>query len=219
MLPMNKLLQIKKKGNPITNTIPESSFQSISAQNTDLKSMLAHFDDRFNSLNSTIESFKCFFTDEFRKLSETVTSWSSKITTMDSCINTIVDCINDLDKEVSKVNSYQIELNDLKQKINELPSAIRRHLKKRPVASKSGYCLNPDTDIDFVTRVAIKNDSVENKPRPIILKMQARYKKDDFLSSLRKIKNLKASDLGYAGVNTPIYANDHLSTYIYISSK
>ncbi|VVD02911.1 unnamed protein product [Leptidea sinapis] len=155
---------------------------------------------------------------------------------MESCINTIVDRINDLDKEVSKVNSYQIELNDLKQKINELSEGtlrndqwVRRsniqingipHKKcenliqiVKSLASKSGYCSNPDTDIDFVTRVAIKNDSVENKPRPIILKMQARYKKDDFLSSLRKIKNLKASDLGYAGVNTSIYANDHLTTY------
>lgn len=43
--------------------------------------------------------------------------------------------------------------------------------------------------------------------------MQARYKKDDFISSLRKLRNLKTSDLGIAGSLNRIYINDHLSGF------
>lgn len=50
------------------------------------------------------------------------------------------------------------------------------------------------------------------KPKPIILKMQSRYKKDDFLVSLRKLKNITAGDIGFTGVTSRIYFNDHLSS-------
>lgn len=44
------------------------------------------------------------------------------------------------------------------------------------IAKKGGWKLNFDADIDFVTRVAIKNDTTDNKPRPIAVKFQAVYK-------------------------------------------
>ncbi|XP_050355676.1 uncharacterized protein LOC126776871 [Nymphalis io] len=243
ILPMNKakwkcpVCKISKKNNisPKLNMISDK-INTNQAQIIDIKSLIAHFDERFNSLHYTMESFKSFITDEFKKLSESVTFWSTKINTIESSINSVVDRMNDLDKEVTKIENYETELVELKLKLRELSENTNRneqwvrrsniqingipqnkgenlvHIIKT-LAEKSGYPINFNTDVDFVTRVAVRNDSSENKSRPIILKMQARYKKDDFLSSLRKLKNLKACDIGFSGRNNPIYINDHLSTY------
>ncbi|XP_064076649.1 uncharacterized protein LOC135194775 [Vanessa tameamea] len=244
ILPMNKAkwkcpaCKISKKNNTISpklNTMSEK-VNNNQAQIIDVKSLIAHFDDRFNSLHSTMESFKSFITEEFKKLSESVTFWSTKINSIESSITSIFDQINYLDKEVAKIDNFGTELEELKLKFKELSESSNRNeqwvrrsniqingipQKKgenlvhiiKTLAEKSGYSINFGTDVDFVTRVAVRNDSSANKSRPVILKMQARYKKDDFLSSLRKLKNLKASDIGFSGSNNPIYINDHLSTY------
>nr|XP_026494844.1 uncharacterized protein LOC113399816 [Vanessa tameamea] len=47
--------------------------------------------------------------------------------------------------------------------------------------------------------------------KAIVVRFLARYKKDDFLSNVRKQK-LKACDLGFSNVNTPIFFNDHLTS-------
>lgn len=250
MLPMNKArwkcstCKLLKKGN--SNTSPRltavssdnvcASTSQLQPHDNSVKSMIAYFDDRFNSLHSTMESFKSFITEEFRKLSETVSSWSTKISYIETSINSVVDRINDMDREISKIDNYRTELEELTLKFKELSENtirndqwVRRsniqingvpHKKGenliqivKNLASKCGFSINVDTDIDFVTRVAVKNDTADSKPRPIILKMQARYKKDDFLASVRKLKGLRACDIGFTGVINPIYANDHLSTY------
>lgn len=104
-------------------------------------------------------------------------------------------------------NGSNIQINGVPQKNGEnLINVIKL------LAEKCNYHLCPDTDVDFVTRVASKNDIDKTKPKPIILKMQARYKKDDFLTSLRKLGSIRARDIGFPGVQSQIYVNDHLST-------
>ncbi|XP_046978170.1 uncharacterized protein LOC124543894 [Vanessa cardui] len=245
ILPMNKakwkcpVCKISKK--PCQNISPKlpntsEKINIISQSQLDIKSLIDHFDDRFNSLHSTMESFKTFITEELKKLSETVSFWSTKIKSVESSINSVVEHMNNLDIEVSRIDKLGTELEEMKIKFKELSDNNNRNeqwvrrsniqingvpQKKgenlitiiKTLAEKSGYPLNFNTDVDFVTRVAVKNDTSDNHSRPIILKMQARYKKDDFLSSLRKLKNLKASDIGFPGKNNPIYINDHLSAY------
>lgn len=68
------------------------------------------------------------------------------------------------------------------------------------------------TDIDFVTRVA--PSSHDNKQiKPIIVRFLSRYRKDDFLSSVRKLKNLRPRDLGFTDTYSDrlIFFSDHLT--------
>lgn len=229
-----------KKSNPKNSKVGDYANSDIiqhpSNVQAEFKPLLAQFDERFNRLNSTIESFKSFITLEFKQLSDTVNAWASKITLMETSVNSVVDRMNDIDKDLNKMKTLESEFNYLKNNFDELLMSNRKNeqwvrrsniqingvpYKKgenliniiKSLAVQSGFQLNPNNDIDFVTRVAVRNDGKNNKSKPIILKMQARYRKDDFLSYLRKIKTLKACDIGFHGINTPIYANDHLSSY------
>lgn len=78
------------------------------------------------------------------------------------------------------------------------------------LAKHTGFDIDPRVDIDFVTRVAPK-ESKKGQHKPIIIKMQARYRKDDFLTSIRTKRNLSSSDIGCGG-DSRIYANDHLTS-------
>ncbi|XP_063529580.1 uncharacterized protein LOC134740857 [Cydia strobilella] len=74
----------------------------------------------------------------------------------------------------------------------------------------AGFPINVDTDIDFITRVAPMSSDTK-KTKAIVVRFLARYKKDDCLNRLRKLRDLKACDVGFAGNNSPIYFNDHLT--------
>lgn len=241
MLPMNKarwkchICKLSKKTN--SNISPKlvgpESMQSQCTPSSEIKSLIAHFDDRFNSLHTTMDSFKSFITEELRKLLETVSFWSTKITSIESSISSVVDRVNEMDKEVLKIQHIESELEEMRLKMNELSDSNRRNEQwvrrsniqingiphkngenlmqiVKNLSTKSGFVLNTESDIDFVTRIAVKNDTNDNKPRPIILKMQSRYKKDDFLSAIRKLKNLRACDIGFPGIKSNIYVNESL---------
>lgn len=79
------------------------------------------------------------------------------------------------------------------------------------VVSKTEFKLDVNTDIDFVTRVAAKNNEPK-RSKPIIVRFLSRWKKDEFLAQVRKLK-LKCCDLGYASKNNFIYFNDHLTSF------
>ncbi|CAH2092292.1 unnamed protein product [Euphydryas editha] len=214
----------------VDSTQPQSLFQ------TDAKSLISYFDDRLTGLESSINSFKSLITDELKKLSDAVNIWSNKITAVESSIVSVTEGLNELNVEVGRIDGIKLELEECKSKIKEFTEYkdrndqwVRRSniqingipLKKgenlnqiiKNLAAKCGYTLNIDADVDFVTRVAVKNDTSDHNIRPIIVKMQSRYKKDDFLALLRKIKNCTAKDIGFTGAqgNNRIYFNDHLS--------
>ncbi|XP_061725087.1 uncharacterized protein LOC133531027 [Cydia pomonella] len=129
-------------------------------------------------------------------------------TELDGVKKVIDDIINDSRKNEQWVRRSNIQINGVPEVKGENLYAVLKSL-----AEVSGFPLDTNTDIDFVTRVAVRNDRDNAKPKPIIVKMQARYKKDDFMSSLRKIKNLKAADLGYSNSANRVYINDHLSSF------
>lgn len=79
------------------------------------------------------------------------------------------------------------------------------------IANKTEFKLNIESDIDFVTRVAAKSDLIK-RSKPIIVRFLCRWKKDEFLAQVRKLK-LKCSDIGYTSKNNFIYFNDHLTSY------
>lgn len=144
--------------------------------------------------------------------------------------------VNSIEDKVDEVDKLKLEIQDLKKSlhnisdeqrkndqwvrrsnilINGIPQKANENLVEilKKLAAISGFSLNVDTDIDFVTRVAVGKESDQKKPRPIVVKMQARFKKDEFMAATRKLKNLTARDLGFPGTDQRIYVNDHLSPY------
>lgn len=224
----NSNVKISPPAGKSDNTSPTHGETMV---NFDLNSLLSHIDMKFNSLSSAIDSFKSDVSDKLNNLTATIKTWDNKINTMESSISSLSD-------EIIRVNgvnkSLKIELDELKKSVNDISDKflkneqwVRRsniQINGMPqkenenlieviknLADKSGFRLNPETDIDFVTRVAIKNDKENKTPKPIIVKMHSRYKKDDFITSLRKLKNLNACDFGFTSMRTRIYVNDHLS--------
>ena len=64
-------------------------------------------------------------------------------------------------------------------------------------------------DITFATRVSPKS-KVQGRPRPIVVKMNSRLLKDNFLSGARKTR-LTTKDLNFSSDPKPIYINEHLT--------
>ncbi|XP_050680158.1 uncharacterized protein LOC126976059 [Leptidea sinapis] len=114
--------------------------------------------------------------------------------------------IKEKDSKDQWVRRSNIEIVGIPEKKNEnLLDLVNK------LAKCCGYNINPSLDLDFVTRVAVKTTNEHKKPKPNVIKLQARYKKDEFLYALRKIKDLTASDLSFTCDNK-VYANDHLTT-------
>ncbi|KAG7301073.1 hypothetical protein JYU34_015459 [Plutella xylostella] len=179
----------------------------------------------FHGINDEIKGLKNHFVKLESTLNENMECLSQKITSLESQVKRLLKIkdefddlrklvngvILDTDKKDQWARRSNIEIIGIPEKKGEDLMAIVRTL-----AQKCDFNLKPEVDIDFVTRVAARGnidgeDSLNRRPKPILIKMQARYRKDDFLALLRKVKNLKASELGYSGCDSTIYANDHLT--------
>lgn len=181
----------------------QSQFDTISSIQADLKVVILDIGELKTCLNARID-----------EISNRVTTIEAQVSSMEhtnkevvELKNTVKSLLEQNDKNEQWVRRSNIQFNGIPQRGSDNLITIMQNL-----ANLSGFPLDPNIDIDFVTRVAIKNDTMGNKCKPVILKMQSRYKKDNFLASLRRLKTIKASDIGFAGVNERIYANDHLSS-------
>lgn len=240
ILPMNKIkwkcpsCKSGKKNSNNSPAIPRSECSSShSIINIDANSIMEHIDTKFDALQSAIDSLKTDVNSQLTKLSTKVSEWESKINGLASTMSSFNVQISNLKDENVKLKQ---ELDDLRSNMNDISESNHRNEqwvrrsniqingvpeKKnenllslvKNLALKCNFTINMDTDIDFVTRVAVKNDIDNKTPKPIILKMQSRYKKDDFLLSLRKLKNCTAGDIGISGTQSTrkIFFNDHLS--------
>lgn len=234
ILPMNKT---KWKCPPCKSmkkiNIPSPEPSSHSIINIEATAIMAHLDEKFSILKSAIDSLRSDVNEKLLKLTSKVNSWETRMNSFASSISAVDAQITDLKSENEKL---KLELDSLRSnvkviteensrneqwvrrsniQINGVPEKKGENLLSlvSVLAKKCGFNINMNTDIDFVTRIAVKNDTDNKTPKPIILKMQSRYKKDELLTSLRKIKNCTANDIGISGAqsNYKIYFNDHLS--------
>lgn len=166
-----------------------------------------------HQVKSDIADLKVAVNDRFDQLAVRVEDIESRLTLVESMKSEVEslkeqlrEVLNEGHKNEQWVRRSNIQINGIPQKNGENLIKIVKTL-----AERCNFSLDPDRDIDFVTRVAVKNDIDGKKIKPIILKMQSRYKKDDLLTSLRKL-NIKASDMGFVGGNGRIYFNNHLSS-------
>lgn len=65
----------------------------------------------------------------------------------------------------------------------------------------------PRTSINYISRVPVQN----SKEKLIIVGFVNRYIKEDFVASARKIKKLKANQIGFENSTQSVFVNDHLT--------
>ncbi|XP_026745842.1 uncharacterized protein LOC113507180 [Trichoplusia ni] len=196
----------------------------ISISKEELRSIVKEeINAAFSNINCTLLELKSEVTD----LQNNVKFLSAKY-------DTVMEKINCLDNKAKKINTLELEVSDLRGQLKSIEGNIekqeqwgrRSNIEIIGLPEKNGENLmnalsklatyakcpfNPQTDIDFVTRVAHLNKDLK-KPKPVIVRFLARYKKDEFLSRLREFKDIKASDIGYSENTSRIYFNEHLTS-------
>ncbi|XP_050679436.1 uncharacterized protein LOC126975550 [Leptidea sinapis] len=202
---------------------------AMSKQEAHGQTLLKLIEEKFQAVQGSLDIFTDGLNTVKKDVADLKKAFSAKIEGLDSRIT-------DLEFQISQISDIKTAYEGLKMEmaciieantkneqwvrrsniqINGIPQKKDEDLIKviTTLAEKSGYNLEPSRDIDFVTRVAVKNDVDSSYPKPIILKLLSRYKKDDFLACLRRLKELRASDIGFPGNKSRVFINDHLSSY------
>ncbi|XP_048481486.1 uncharacterized protein LOC125489517 [Plutella xylostella] len=208
----------KKTSASSTANQKEATLELISGQISDILSKLSvmtSIQSDIKELKSDISDMKTTFKANMDELTTKVSELDGRVSTLEQLQGEVCELkktLNEISEDNRRndqwVRRSNIQINGVPQKSNEnLINVVKK------LAAVSGFTLNAETDIDFVTRVAVRKDADQKQPKPIILKMQARYKKDDFMAALQKLKTLKASDIGILDSDNRIYINDHLSAH------
>lgn len=182
----------------------QSQFSVIQSIKSDLSQVISDIAEMKSVLNAKLDEL-AGRVDKIESRVFSLEKFGAEIDDLKSAVRDIQESQRSSEQWVRRSN---IQINGVPEKRGENLNHIVMTL-----ANLSGFPLNVDQDIDFVTRVAVRNDSDTKKPKPIIVKLHSRHKKDDFITSLRKLLSLKASDLGFSNDNGRVYINDHLSSH------
>lgn len=210
---------ITKRKNPVAKT---DDLVSISKES--LRSIIKEeINAAFSNINNTLMQLKTEVTD----LQNNVMFMSEKY-------DSIIKRMSSVEEKTKAVSVLELEVKNLESQLKVAKVSIERQeqwsrrsnieiiglpeikgenlintLSKLATYAKCPF--NPQSDIDFVTRVAHMNKDLK-KPKPVVVRFLSRYKKDEFLSRLREIKDLKACDIGYSDNMYRIYFNEHLTS-------
>ncbi|KAJ0183174.1 hypothetical protein K1T71_001150 [Dendrolimus kikuchii] len=172
-----------------------------------LSAILSPLREEISSLKEAIN----FVDNKFESFGKRIDSLEIKMKSIASSTSELNDLKNRLDRFENDNNNKEQWSRRSNVEIYGIPDRKNENLINviKEIADRCKFSFNPSTDIDFITRVAPKNK--DNKQiKPIVVRFLARYRKDDFLALVRKLK-LKTSDLGFSG-SSPIHFNDHLTS-------
>lgn len=220
---------------PACVTPPLLQSASPVAVSCSLDDVRAMFKDEFLSMRTHFESsFKQLFRDELNQLKTELQGLKESISFIDAKYDEFVKRLDNVETKVKSLNTSKAVFKDIKTSISNLECSLdskdqwarRSNIEMLGIPEKKGENLlevfsevtklagapvDIKSDIDFITRVApMKNDNKQSKA--IVVRFLARYKKDDCLTRLKKLKNLKACDIGFAGNNSALYFNEHLTS-------
>lgn len=170
---------------------------------------------------------------EIKTVKDEISSIKSSLEFMNGKYEELSKRLNCVDKEMKLLSTKTLEIGELHSSMDNLlkdsgnkeqwarrsnieivgvPQKKNENLISiiKEIANSADFQLDPSMDIDFVTRVAPKNND-SKKIKPIVVRFLTRWKKDDFLSHVRKFK-LKCSDIGFPNNSSLIYLNDHLTS-------
>lgn len=190
----SEVAKIKKEISSLVHQILSQELKPIKDEIANFKDTLSLFNLQFDNLTKRIEKV-----ESDMKVHK---SSSMDLSDLKASITKFEYSNNSSDQWSRRSN---IEIYGIPEKKNENLFNILS-----TISDRAQYKINPSSDIDFITRVAPKKSDTK-KIKPIIIRFLARYKKDAFLSQVRKTK-LKASDIGYTSCDNTIYFNEHLTS-------
>ncbi|XP_026761213.3 uncharacterized protein LOC113520150 [Galleria mellonella] len=175
-----------------------------------IASELGAIKSEISTLKETVSFLSTRFDDVIKRI-RTLENDSKIITSTTASLGELKQRIDSLECENNNREQWARRSNIEIYGIPEKKTENLVHLVQ-DIADRTGFQMDVSRDIDFVTRVAPRmNSSGDKRIKPIVLRFLARYKKDDFLTHLKKLK-LKACDFGFSGNNNNIYFNDHLTS-------
>ncbi|CAG9137586.1 unnamed protein product, partial [Plutella xylostella] len=183
------------KVSPLPAAAPPAGLPSPDNTNVSARDIL----ELQTSLNFHTAKFE-EFTKKVTKLESKVAQVSKDSEVQQKSITTIID---DLNRNDQWVRRHNVEIQGVPESKDENLLSIFKKL-----VHLAGLPYDASTELDFISRVAHMNAD-NSKPRCIILRFVSRYKKDEFVAALRKLR-LTATDLGFANKMT-LHFNDHLT--------
>lgn len=154
-------------------------------------------------------------------------------TQMDTCISQLKkleDRINDLENNNTEIASLNDTIGNLKDQLNQqMQSAMRNEIEIIGIeeannenlyhtvlvtAAKLGVQITTD-DIEWTARAGlkkdVKSDMVSKSPRPVIVRLLRRAKKDQIIKASKSWRSLSSTDIDVQGPIRKIFVNEHLT--------
>lgn len=166
---------------------------------------------------------------DLKSIKSELTEVKSSVTSVHESISSISNRLTTLDREVQSLHeskeqllSLQERVDQLERRANESEQRLRVNnieIKGVPfktsenlynILFKIGDIINfkiPKEQITHIVRVPTRGD---NNIKNIVVSLQNRYLKEDFIVAARKYKSLTSTALGLGGDNR-IFINDHLT--------
>lgn len=221
------------------NTIPEPSKKATSSdRSTDITLSKAELREiirqEMSEMKKSLEAgFKDLLNAKFRKIEEEFKEMKKAVSFVNNKYEEIKKQLSDQDKSIKSMSIIAADVSELQTSLDKLetennardqwarrsnieicgiPERKNENLIRTidDLAKQAEIPFNAGTDMDFVTRVAsLTKDN--KKPKRIIVRFMSRYYKDEFLAKVRKLKNLRACDIGFSGNNSMVFFNDHLT--------
>nr|XP_026497986.1 uncharacterized protein LOC113402084 [Vanessa tameamea] len=210
----NITLRVRPNQDQIGQSLSRDIQNIIKSEFSAMKLDLSSISNEITSLRQEIQDIKIamgFINDEHNKINDKIFQMETKFKAFDALVTSVEHLKSVSEKIEMDINTKDQWARRSNIEICGIPEKKGENLLRltEEIAVKAGFDLKP-SDIDFVTRVA--SNSQVNKPKPIVIRLQARYRKDDFLACLKKLK-LMCSDLGFAKNDSRIYFNDHLTKF------
>lgn len=171
-----------------------AEIQTVKDEISSIKSSMEFLHGKYEEVNKRLD-----------RVDKEIKTFSAKTLEVGELRLSMDNMLKDNNSKEQWARRSNIEIVGVPQRKNEdLISVLR------DIARVADFKLDPSVDVDFVTRVAPRNND-DKKIKPIVVRFLARWKKDEFLSHAKKLK-LKCSDLGFSNNSNSIYLNDHLTS-------
>lgn len=190
------------------------SLESIMKELKEMKSQMT----TLTGLKEDMRSIK----NELSELKDTCVYSSGKLDDLSGRLSGVETRVADLEKLQNCISVLQSDLMQVKIELSAHDQRSRLNnveIKGVPLKkdenlfsvveeiSRKVNCAIPKTQINYISRVPMHN----SKEKLIIMSFINRYVKEEFIAAARTVKKLVACDIGFAGISTRIYVNDHLS--------
>lgn len=217
ILPMNKgkwkcqICKTNKK--PTISPTPTQVLQSEESQshsiiNIDMKSIMAHFDVKFNALNAVINSFKSEVNENLTKLSSTVNSWDAKINHIETTLDTVTTTVQGLETANSQlrdeIHILKKQFDDIEQKARSCNIEIQNFPEHKNenllhLVEVLGTAIGVPIPIDSIRDVhRVAHNQANDRPKNIIVQLTTRRLKTEVIAAARARRGLTVGQLQQA---------------------